>query len=300
MATSDAQRRANKANAKKSTGPRTDAGKARSKLNALTHGIFSAEVLVADGDGKEDAAALEALREEMRADLRPEGVLQEILVDRLVAVIWRWRRALRFETGATRAAVDGAVASWAARQQQTHDLMAQISTLVRPSKGPAAQRASEGWKSTERLEVELAMARGYVGALAPDDPLDAPNSCPRFALVAFLADRGDDPRKVLGLPKETDVLDAVDEITPKQVKRLFEAVLEPGESPRDCWKWLREWAAMRLQLAESHLDDRRRQEELLRTCATLPTGDVAKLMRYEAHLSREFARTLSQLSERQA
>jgi hypothetical protein len=41
---SDRKLRANRANAKRSTGPRTDAGKAASRRNALKHGILSLSV----------------------------------------------------------------------------------------------------------------------------------------------------------------------------------------------------------------------------------------------------------------
>jgi len=43
--------RANRKNAKKSTGPRSGEGKARSALNALTHGITARVVL--DGENAE-------------------------------------------------------------------------------------------------------------------------------------------------------------------------------------------------------------------------------------------------------
>jgi hypothetical protein len=43
---SPAQIAANRANAQKSTGPKTDAGRNASKMNALKHGIFSSEILV--------------------------------------------------------------------------------------------------------------------------------------------------------------------------------------------------------------------------------------------------------------
>ncbi|MDR3621366.1 MAG: hypothetical protein P4L85_18590, partial [Paludisphaera borealis] len=57
MAT-DAQLQANRANAKKSCGPKSDDGKARSRLNALKHGLCAKTVnLVLP---HEDPAELEA------------------------------------------------------------------------------------------------------------------------------------------------------------------------------------------------------------------------------------------------
>ena len=44
--TSPARLAANQANALKSTGPQTEAGRTASKMNALKHGIFSSEILV--------------------------------------------------------------------------------------------------------------------------------------------------------------------------------------------------------------------------------------------------------------
>jgi hypothetical protein len=44
---------ANKQNAKKSTGPRTEQGKAVSRLNALQHGILSGELVLPGENSRE-------------------------------------------------------------------------------------------------------------------------------------------------------------------------------------------------------------------------------------------------------
>ncbi|MFC1657262.1 hypothetical protein ACFL2P_01645 [Candidatus Moduliflexota bacterium] len=88
------QLEANRKNAQKSTGPRTPKGKSVSRLNALKHGLLSKEVLLPSGEQKE---ALEAFSGRLRADLRPEGEMEHLLVDRIVAATWRLRRVLQVE-----------------------------------------------------------------------------------------------------------------------------------------------------------------------------------------------------------
>ena len=87
---------ANRANARRATGPRTAAGKQRSSANATRHGLLARRVLLFD----EDADRLEALRRGIVADLAPRGALEEALAERVVAAVWRLRRAERFETAA--------------------------------------------------------------------------------------------------------------------------------------------------------------------------------------------------------
>ena len=45
--TTDKQRKANRQNAKKSTGPRTEEGKARSSQNGLKHGLLARDAVMA-------------------------------------------------------------------------------------------------------------------------------------------------------------------------------------------------------------------------------------------------------------
>ena len=84
---------ANRANAARSTGPRSDEGKARSAMNAVRHGLAARAALLPG----EDPAELERLGAEIEADLRPAGAAERELVGRVVSLSWRLRRVARAE-----------------------------------------------------------------------------------------------------------------------------------------------------------------------------------------------------------
>ena len=84
---------ANRQNALKSTGPRTLEGKAKASKNALKYGLLSSEVLLED-DSREQ---FEEFGERLLTDLFPEGELECMLADRIVAACWRLQRTVRIE-----------------------------------------------------------------------------------------------------------------------------------------------------------------------------------------------------------
>jgi hypothetical protein len=84
----------NRRNAEQSTGPRTDAGRRRSRLNAIRHGLM-AETVVASLEDAEDYKAFEAT---IIADYCPETAVARELVLRLASLLWRLRRATAIET----------------------------------------------------------------------------------------------------------------------------------------------------------------------------------------------------------
>jgi hypothetical protein len=94
MAT-EAQIRANTANAQRATGPRNEEGKEASAQNALQHGMRAASILLPE----EDPALLAELHAELLRDLRPVGSMQNLLFDRIVVAAWRLRRAHLVERG---------------------------------------------------------------------------------------------------------------------------------------------------------------------------------------------------------
>ncbi len=95
MAT-EAQIRANRLNAQKSTGPRTAEGKAVVAQNAIRHGLWARQAVVMG----EDVGEFESCRDEMLAELAPEGPMESALAQRAVGLAWRLRRAERLQNEA--------------------------------------------------------------------------------------------------------------------------------------------------------------------------------------------------------
>src|SRR5262245_7586629 len=82
---------ANRANAKRSTGPRT--GKARSRANSWKHGL-TGKRLVIEGEG---ASNFDELRASLLDDHDPQSVFECELVERLARILWPLRRVPFFE-----------------------------------------------------------------------------------------------------------------------------------------------------------------------------------------------------------
>ena len=92
MAT-EAQIKANRQNAKKSTGPRTDEGKETVSQNATKHGFCSCKNVIKSESQEE----YNNFHDEMIADLSPVGAMEEMLAERIVNLSWRLKRAEVFQ-----------------------------------------------------------------------------------------------------------------------------------------------------------------------------------------------------------
>ena len=84
-----AQIAANQRNAQQSTGPRTDAGKARTRQNALRHGLCAVIPLMNSEMPEEAQLLLDTLRDEHQ----PVGAAEEILVHKMAEHLWFGKRA---------------------------------------------------------------------------------------------------------------------------------------------------------------------------------------------------------------
>jgi hypothetical protein len=85
---SDKQLEANRRNALLSHGPVTDAGRKRSSLNALRHGVTGQVATMTD----EDRAAHDNFAKALMQDLAPEGAMEIQLAQRIATDSWRLNR----------------------------------------------------------------------------------------------------------------------------------------------------------------------------------------------------------------
>jgi len=106
--TSIARIEASRKNALQSTGPKTLQGKSVVKWNAVKHGLLSKEVVIQAGDGKESRAEFRNLLAQLRDDIQPNGIFEEILVEKIAVCYWRLRRVVRCEIGEIRRDLDTA------------------------------------------------------------------------------------------------------------------------------------------------------------------------------------------------
>lgn len=91
---SDRRREANRRNALKSTGPRTQSGKQASSRNALKHGMTAAPGTVLP---HEDPAERQLVLAGLLDSWKPANAQEHLLVEQLAEAAWRMRRAERLE-----------------------------------------------------------------------------------------------------------------------------------------------------------------------------------------------------------
>lgn len=87
------QLEANKINALRSTGPKTEFGKAKSRGNAWKHGLTAKSLMI----WEEKPSQFARLAADLEAHYRPANSMEHLLVDRVAALMWRLRRVPAFE-----------------------------------------------------------------------------------------------------------------------------------------------------------------------------------------------------------
>ncbi len=97
--TKEARAEINRRNAQKSTGPKTETGKAVSRTNALKHGLTATTLAPIDAPG-EPPGAYQARLDAWIEDTQPRNVLELTMIQRACRASWKLDRCARFEDAA--------------------------------------------------------------------------------------------------------------------------------------------------------------------------------------------------------
>jgi hypothetical protein len=315
--TSARQVAANRRNALRSTGPRSPAGLARSKLNALRHGAF-AELAVIPQLG-ETAAGWFTFRAGVVRDLDPHGPLEQALAGRAAHLLWRLQRVAGIDASA------GAVAA-----ELPPDPAAVTGAGVLDPAAPLPPNAPDEYRlarvrallrNTRRGLENIAAAAELLrrpGGVAPDGAIDRRVAAELFDAVGLAAgwEWGESRTRIaelrarLGLP----VVDYwPGEWTTGQARAAIVLVAKGLGSTDEVFTGTVLGALAELRAESEQLLREREAEEAevagrmaarrLRAVAAraLPSaGVLEKVIRQEGHLGRQLDLTLKQLERLQA
>jgi hypothetical protein len=170
--TSTSRNEINKANAQHSTGPKTAAGKQRSSLNALRHGLTGQIVVMPT----EDLAAYQLHLTSFTDEYHPVGATEANLVQALADTSWRLNRVAALETNLLTLGMTNAN-SFVDGPAQVQDAMSIVASLESQSKALSnlslhSQRLSRQFERTVAQLRDLQKARRMKEDSDLDDLLD--------------------------------------------------------------------------------------------------------------------------------
>ena len=266
---------------RRATGPRTPQGKERSKFNARKHGLFSKAVLLQD----ESRADYDALLNGLMEDLQPQGKLEIVLVENLASLLWRKRRLLQVETAEIEKAQQFVNVDLALQKKVDELEYAQLKD---------ASDAKLGLSNPHLLiRNAIEILNLHRLCFIADDSQDEDRTRRMLKSIYGYQDGGPEP---YGWRQMSLTLSKL--LTSAELRK------EKSENPPEVKQFLVEAIGKEiLRLVELH-DTAAKVEALRRdhnlAAARVPSQEVSdRLIRYEAHLSREFDRTLAQLERLQ-
>lgn len=248
----------------RSTGPQTLQGKQRSKFNALKHGLLSKAILL---EGESRAEYLSLVRG-LWDDFQCQGKLEAVLAEHLAALLWRRRRLFQAEN----AEISENIAS------TKLDAPGLIWTIDKPD---VLKRCNDLlnsiWKGLhargfDKVQDGLALKTIYGN---PDRPHLRKTLQDEYSTWHAIARMTDKERAHGNHPTPDECKLNVLRCIAAEIKRFEECSKKPQS-----------------------IESERTNVEILRQSVPDSQG-MDRLLRYEAHLSREFERTLSQLERLQ-
>ncbi len=172
--TSPEQIEANRANARRSTGPVTEQGKARSSQNARAHGLCSRQLHIADD---EEAAIFACLQSALAAQLVPVGELELLHFEAIIHAQWNLRRCRMNEANLLGSTPDPY------KDPETRAALKTLATYTSRHER-AFQKASQQLKA---LQNERAARTNFAGCETAPSPLVETNRIRRALLAEIRA-----------------------------------------------------------------------------------------------------------------
>jgi hypothetical protein len=297
---------ANRRNALRSTGPKTERGKRTISRNAIKHGFLAREVVITTGDGEESLEEFHALVESLGNTYLPVGVIEETLVQTIATTLWRKARVIRAENGEIRKQLDTLRVDRALRNSNKASLDLALSEMemgLYNAENPADGKVStaERWSAMQAGQLNLCEHRSgldYLNALlniAKSQIASDGNISERIAKKIFLAfslwDYFFASNCLYSVPPEAKTERPPSEkVGDKQSEQKHPDVIALIENRLKRLAAFEEYASEREQLA---VDAEARS-------FSLPTPEATdKLLRYEAHLDRQLYRAMDQLERLQ-
>ena len=226
----------------------------------------------------------------------PEGMLEGILVEKLVTILWRYRRLLYTESATVQKNIQDGEAEKASRSDEREDLEAKIEHLraqvdtvglIQGIDDPNVLESCINKLLGVRMELQtfgldhethsILLARVYGSRYegrASNDLLDSYLYCRNAERVPA------EERKKRGFSSEADCLRKFQVELTKEIQRL---------------EGLRKQPVLE-QLSFDHTDDKLRLNEMeLMDCTVPNASELDRLLRYETSLEHALDRALSQL-----
>ena len=239
MATKE-QVAANRENAKKSTGPKSPAGKARARLNGLTHGLRAEEVVLPS----EDAAEFEAFVAAWVDDWKPPTTARAVLVEEAAVAAWRKGRCVRAEATRLGRRVRETVARW--REQEDRA----VGTAVKALGDDPAGAVEALYATRAGVERMIAMWSEVAEAAASPDGWDDADAH-HFRVLALLGLR----------PEDAEADDVREDSWRLYLRNAPEGSVAPGQpeplddaEAEEVAAWLRDLAAEEIVALREALD----------------------------------------------
>lgn len=262
------------------TGPRTPAGKERSKHNALKHGVFSKVIVLNNESRQEYDSVLIGLQDA----INPQGMLEDILVEKLAALTWQQRRLLIAEGAEIQNGAD--FLEWDKKELVMEETL-EVSERISEDVGLVAKIANpyvlkHCLRLLEGLQNEI--EHGGFESESDEEALSEiyGDSCDVLKTLfdsyhkwSGRADCTDKERKKEGYPSKDQCVSKFLEALEKEKRRLI--------------RYKEERARIE--------SERTRLESLRKNVPDAP--EVDRLIRYGSYLERCFDRTLTQLERLQ-